>query len=276
MPKTRNQRILEKLSQYRGGKLWVFIVQQGWAALFGGLMLGGLILTHYVTLPWLPRYDWLFLWAITIQLFMLATKLEKPHEVLTILVFHLTGLLMELFKTSDGIGSWTYPGEAFFHLGNVPLFSGFMYAAVGSYIARAWRVMSLRYTHYPPRVLTAVLAVVIYLNFFTHHYIWDFRILLFLAVGALYGRTTVYFRPYNHEHKMPLLVGFLLITFFIWLAENIGTITKGWLYPSQLLGWQPVSLQKFGSWFLLMIISFVLVELLHHFRADIAAKHKAV
>lgn len=264
---TRNQRILERLSRYPGGKLWVFIVQQGWAALFGGLMLGGLILTNYVTLPWLSRYDWLFVWAIVIQIFMLITKLEKPHEVLTILVFHLTGLLMELFKTSDGIGSWSYPGQAFFHLGNVPLFSGFMYAAVGSYMARSWRVMSLRYTHYPARWVTVVVAILIYINFFTHHYMWDIRYLLFLAVALLYWRTRVYFTPYKHEHRMPLLLAFGLITFFIWIAENIGTITKAWLYPSQLIGWQPVSLQKFGSWFLLMIISFVLVELLHHYRA---------
>lgn len=235
-------------------------------------MLLALIVTSYYSFPWLSRYDWLFLIAVGLQIFMLVTKLEKPHEVVTILVFHLTGLLMELFKTSDGIGSWTYPGTAIFHLGNVPLFSGFMYAAVGSYMARSWRTMEMKFTNYPNRWLSAILALLIYANFFAHHYIWDMRYVLFILVIAMYWRTRVYFKPYRRTHSMPLLLAFLLITFFIWLAENIGTMTKTWLYPSQEIIWQPVSLQKYGSWFLLMIISFVLIELLHYFRKSRIAR----
>lgn len=62
------------------------------------------------------------------------------------------------------------PGDAFFHAANVPLFSGFMHAAAGSYIAPAWRVFDLSFTHYPRRLYTIFLAQAIYLNFFTHHY----------------------------------------------------------------------------------------------------------
>jgi uncharacterized membrane protein YoaT (DUF817 family) len=265
MRKTKNQQILHRISILPGGKLWVFIIQQGWAALFGGLMLSAIIFTSYVQLPWFARYDWLFLFALLIQAGMLATKLEKPHEVLTILIFHLTGLVMELFKTSAGVQSWSYPGDGLFKLETVPLFSGFMYAAVGSYMARSWRMMQLRYTHYPPRTLTAILAVVIYLNFFTHHFLPDIRVILFGAVLGLFGRTIVYFTPYRKEHRMPLVLAFCLITLFIWLAENIGTFTKTWLYSTQLNGWHMVEVQKLGSWFLLMIISFVLIEFLHYF-----------
>ena len=139
--KITKHRIIQRVRRLPGGPLLAFAIRQAWAALFGGLMLLGIIVTSYVDLPWLSQYDWLFVWAIIIQLFMLVVKLEKPHEVLTILLFHLVGLGMELFKTSGTIGSWTYPGEAFWRLGNVPLFSGFMYAAVGSYLARSWRVM---------------------------------------------------------------------------------------------------------------------------------------
>jgi uncharacterized membrane protein YoaT (DUF817 family) len=61
-----------------------------------------------------------------------------------------------------------------------------------------------------------------------------------------------------------LLLGFFLVAIFIWLAENIGTFTSVWLYPHQLKnGWSPVSVEKLGSWFLLMIISFVLVTTVH-------------
>lgn len=62
---------------------------------------------------------------------------------------------------------------------------------------------------------------------------------------------------------MPLLVAFLLTSLFIWVAENIGTWSKAWLYPNQRNGWELVSMSKLGSWYLLMIISVVLVTLVH-------------
>ena len=58
---------------------------------------------------------------------------------------------------------------------------------------------------------------------------------------------------------MPLLIVFVMIAVLIWVAENIGTYTGTWLYPHQRDGWEMVSLQKVGSWFLLMLISWVLV-----------------
>ena len=62
---------------------------------------------------------------------------------------------------------------------------------------------------------------------------------------------------------MPFLLGFLLVALFIWFAENLGTWAKAWAYPGQEDGWEPVSLAKLGSWFLLMIISVVLVSLVN-------------
>jgi uncharacterized membrane protein YoaT (DUF817 family) len=62
---------------------------------------------------------------------------------------------------------------------------------------------------------------------------------------------------------MPLLLGFALVALFIWLAENIATWSRVWLYPNQKSAWSMVSLAKFGSWYLLMILSFVLVNLVH-------------
>lgn len=258
------QQFLHRVERLPLGAFWVFGIRQAWAALFGGLMLGAIILTTYVDLPWLERYDWLFLMAIGIQLFMLAAKLEKPREVRTIVLFHLVGLGMELFKTSSSVGSWSYPGDAFFMLGNVPLFSGFMYAAVGSYLARAWRVFDLRFRPYPNRWATVALALAIYVNFFTHHFLWDIRYLLFAAILYLYGRTWVSYRINNTVRRMPLVVGFTLVALFIWLAENISTFTSIWLYPDQVEGWQLVSWHKIGAWLLLMVISFVMVELMNH------------
>ncbi|HSX00980.1 MAG TPA: DUF817 domain-containing protein [Candidatus Saccharimonas sp.] len=246
--------------------LWAFAVKQAWAALFGGLMLAALVLTAYVPLPWLARYDWLFLAAIAIQAFMLLAKLERPYEVITIVTFHLTGLAMEIFKTAPAIASWSYPGPAFFKVAAVPLFSGFMYAAVGSYMARAWRVFRLTFSHYPYRPATALLALAIYTNFFTHHYTYDVRYILFALILLIYGRVWVSYTINTVTRRMPLVVAFALIAFFIWVAENVGTYVKAWLYPGQLLAWHPVSLSKLGSWALLMVISYILVDLLQYAR----------
>ena len=48
---------------------------------------------------------------------------------------------------------------------------------------------------------------------------------------------------------------------FIWLAENIGTYSRAWVYPNQVHGWSMVSISKLSSWFLLLIISYALVAL---------------
>jgi uncharacterized membrane protein YoaT (DUF817 family) len=267
--------ILTRIERLPLGRLWSFALKQAWAALFGGLMLAALIATAYIDLPWLSRYDWLFLIAIGIQLFMLATRLERPHEVITIVAFHLTGLGMELFKTSSVINAWTYPGDAIFRLGNVPLFSGFMYAAVGSYMARSWRVFGLQFSRFPSRLATSVLALAIYINFFSHHFTYDIRYVLFAAVLLLYGPVWVTYTINTHVRRMPLVVGFVLIATFIWLAENISTYVHVWLYPNQVAQWHPVGLAKLGSWFLLMIVSFIMVDLLQYARARLAARRDA-
>ena len=108
-----------------------------------------------------------------------------------------------------------------------------------------------------------LLAVAIYVNFFAHHFTVDIRYGLFAATALLYLRTTVHYRVFRFRHRMPLLLGFLLVALFIWFAENIGTWSRAWLYPGQGDSWTPVSIQKLGAWYLLMIISFVLVTLVH-------------
>lgn len=264
---TSKQHVLDRIETWPFGKLWVFAIKQAWAAIFGGLMLGAIILTHFVTLPWLARADWLFLFAIAVQIVLLCTRLEKPHEVITILVFHLVGLGMEVFKTSALIGSWAYQGDAFFHVGNVPLYSGFMYAAVGSYIARSWRVLELTFTPYPKRLYTVLFGLAVYINFFSHHFAPDIRLMLFAAALILFDNTWVYYRLNVARHRMPLLLAFVFISIFIWLAENVATLSNAWLYPDQIDGWQLVSPGKIGSWLLLMIISFIMIDLLHYLRA---------
>ncbi len=246
----------------------VFGLKQAWACLFGGAMLAMIILTRYL---WpdgfaLARYDFLFLAALAIQLAMLVFKLETLAEARVILIFHVVGTVMEIFKTH--VGSWVYPEENLIRIAGVPLFSGFMYAAVGSYIARISRIFDIRYSRYPPMALTVILCAAIYVNFFSHHYLPDMRWLLLAATALLYWRTFVHYRVFRFRHRMPLLVGFFLVALFIWIAENIATFSRAWLYPGQLDGWTPVSVSKLGAWYLLMIISFVLVTLVRRPRAQ--------
>jgi uncharacterized membrane protein YoaT (DUF817 family) len=138
-----------------------------------------------------------------------------------------------------------------------------MYAAIGSYIARCWRLFDFRFTHHPPLWALVLLAVGIYVNFFAHHYLWDARLALFALTALLLGRCSVHFKVWHVHRRMPLLVGFALVALFIWIAENVGTFTAAWMYPNQRHGWQLVTYGKLGAWFLLMIISYVLVALLN-------------
>ena len=240
-----------------------FGVKEAWACLFGGLMLALLVGTFlFYPTDWpLPRYDFITLAAITIQIMLLLFRLETLEEAKIILVFHVVGTVMEIFKTH--VGSWAYPEFCYLNIFGVPMFSGFMYASVGSYIARIWRIFDFRFDRFPPLMLQAILALVVYINFFTNHYTTDIRIGLFIASALLYGPGVLWFKIDEKHRVMPLIVGMLLVATFIWFAENIATYAKAWTYPSQKSGWHMVSWSKLGSWYLLMIISFVLVAWVH-------------
>ncbi len=61
----------------------------------------------------------------------------------------------------------------------------------------------------------APLAIAIYVNFFAHHYVADFRLVLFVAAAVLFARTSVHFKPWRVHRRMPLLLGFVLVALFI-------------------------------------------------------------
>ncbi len=237
----------------------VFLLKQAWACIFGALLLAVIVAARlwYPDDSALARNDALTLGAIAIQLGMLAFRLESGRELWVIVLFHLTGTVMELFKTD--VGSWSYETEGFLRIGAVPLFSGFMYAAVGSYMVRVYRLHDLRFSRYPRVWLTTVLAALIYANFFTHHFIFDLRWVLLVLIAVLWGRTVMHFRIWRARVRAPQLLIFAGVALFIWIAENIATWAGAWLYPNQEAGWQMVSPQKLVSWFLLMIISVVMV-----------------
>ncbi len=236
----------------------VFVAKQAWAAIFGGLMLGAFLLARlYPDDAALARSDLLVLVAVVIQVVMVLTRLETLRELRVVILFHLVGTVMELFKTAAG--SWDYPLDGVLRIAEVPLYSGFMYAAVGSYMVRVHRLFDLRFDRWPPGPATALVAAAIYANFFTHHWWVDLRWVLTAAVLLLWARSVMHVRVHRRELRMPVLVSFALVALVIWLAENIATFAGAWLYPAQAAGWSPVHPEKVSSWFLLMIISVVLV-----------------
>jgi len=252
-----------------GAEFLMFGVKQARACVFAALFFSALIVIPRAGVMGLPRYDLLLIVAIAIQGWMLWAKLETTDELKAICLFHVVGFALEVFKTSSGIRSWSYPDPGYTKLFGVPLFSGFMYAAVGSYIIQAWRLLNLRIRHHPPYWMATVVALMIYANFFTHHFIGDYRWYLAAFALGLYARSVVVYRPLDKDRCMPLLLGFVLIGFFVWLAENISTFFGVWRYPNQLGAWATVHVGKWSSWSLLVIMTFTIVVHLKHIKSRI-------
>lgn len=250
-------------------EFWYFGIKEARSCLFVGLFFASILIVPKAGLFGLPRYDVLFVIALLIQAGMVWSKLETVDELKAVTLFHIVGFALEVFKVSGQIQSWAYPEFGYTKLWGVPLFSGFMYASIGSYIIQAWRLFDLRIRHHPPYWMAGLIGILIYLNFFTHHYIGDYRWYLAACALGLYARSSVVFRPLDRDRSMPLLLSFVLIGFFIWLAENMGTFFGIWRYPNQLGAWSTVHVGKWSSWSLLVIMTFTIVAHLKHIKRHI-------
>ena len=160
------------MAQWRSGAvvLGTFVVIQLRCCVFA-LLVVGLLAVCSVWPPggWgIARYDALLVGCLLAQLGLLWARVESPREAAVVLGFHALGFALEAFKVSQG--SWAYPEEAASKVFGVPLYAGFMYASVGSYMAQAWRQFGLRLSGLPPLPLQLVMTGSIYINFFTHHF----------------------------------------------------------------------------------------------------------
>jgi uncharacterized membrane protein YoaT (DUF817 family) len=240
------------------------LIRFGWlevqCCLFAAAVFVGLAASLAVPLP-VARYDLLLAYGLVVTAVFFLLRLETVREVAVILAFHLIGLGLELFKVR--VGSWSYPEDAWAKVAGVPLYSGFMYAAVGSYICQAFRRFDLRVNRFP-WLPASVLAVAAYANFFTHHYLPDVRWLVAIGFVVVLRRSRVSFTVGAHRYAMPLSLSFVLIGFFLWVAENGATWLGAWQYPDQADFWQLVHVGKWGSWALLVSLSFVLVAAVKH------------
>ncbi len=250
----------------RGGKVRALkqFIRFGWeqalSCLFPVVIFASLAITQIIPLPFLPRYDWLLIICILMQWFMLRSGLETKDELKVITLFHIIGLCLELFKVH--MGSWAYPEEGYTKVFGVPLYSGFMYASVASYLCQAWRRLDIQLMQWPSSYIVAPLALAIYLNFFTHHFWVDIRWGLSILVVIIFWKSYVVYKIDKSRYRMPIVFSFILIGFFIWIAENIATYFGAWEYPNQANTWSLVHLGKISSWLLLVIVSFLIVATL--------------
>lgn len=238
-------------------QLAAFFALQTKSCLFPLYIFFCLAITQLLDLPLLARYDWLLLFCLLMQGWMVYSGLETKDELKVITVFHFIGLGLELFKVN--IGSWSYPEEGLFTFYGVPLYSGFMYASVASYLCQCWRRFDVQVSGWPSLAVAAPLALAIYTNFFTHHYVPDIRWMLFALVAVVFWKSHVLFKINQVGYSVPLLLYFFLIGLLIWLAENIATFFGAWQYPNQSDVWSFVHIGKISSWLLLVIVSFLIV-----------------
>lgn len=260
-------------AQLKGYKRFIieflfFGIKQARSCLFAGLFFLAIFCIPRHGIWIFPRYDVLLFIAICIQVFMLIARLESIDEAKAIMFFHLIGFLLEWYKISI-VSSWSYNDFAYTKLCGVPLFSGFMYAAIGSYIIQAWRLFSMRVQYHPPYYLAIFASVLIYINFFTHHIFGDYRWYITCFLLGIYARSIIYFTPYDKERNMPLLLSFILVGFFIWLAENINTFLGIWTYPNQLGAWSLVHIGKWSSWSMLIVMTFTITLYLKNIKSKI-------
>lgn len=246
---------------------WEFVWQEALCSIFPICVLTLLLLSQVIRIPGLPRYDVLFVACVFIQALMVRYRLETVDEAKTIALFHVIGLVLELYKVNQG--SWTYPEGAYLKFAGVPLFSGFMYASVGSYVVQAWKRLNLKMSSWPATWSVVLVCVLIYGNFFTLHVMRDLRWPIIGLICVVFRQVWVSFQISDQRFKMPLLLSFVLIGLAVWVAENIGTCLHTWEYPYQANGWTHVDFGKLSSWSLMVILSVVLVAQLKKVKEQI-------
>jgi uncharacterized membrane protein YoaT (DUF817 family) len=227
------------------------------SAVFPCAIFGTLAATRHMSFGPFARYDVLFAAFVLLQLALILAKFEDWHDARIAISFHVVGLGLELYKVN--VGAWTYPEEAWTKIHNVPLYSGFMYGSVAAFLSQLWKRLQFSLTHWPAPYAVALLGMGIYLHYFASGYTAGMRSLLMLGTGWLFARSRLVYVNSGQRRSIPVLFVFSALGLFVWIAENLATYLGAWAYPYQLEHWQMVTLSKINAWFLLGIVSFILV-----------------
>ena len=244
---------------YFATEYFFFLLKSVLACSFALSLFMVLALSKKLSLGFIPRYDFILLMALGIQIWLVLTKQEHLYELKAICWFHLLGLLLEIFKSHPSIGSWAYPEFAYSKVFGAPLYCGFMYASVASFMMQFWRRTNMQLLNYQYPKLAMLLAALVYINFFTHHFIGDYRWILTALLFCCFWQSSVVFSCYKKQIRLPLIGCFALLGAVVWLGENIATFYGAWQYPNQIARWNWVHFGKVGSWSLMVVITFVII-----------------
>ncbi|MEM9715681.1 MAG: DUF817 family protein [Pseudomonadota bacterium] len=224
------------------------------AAVFGIAFLAAIVGTAVIWSPdWaLARNDALFGVGVVLMVAVFWTGVNRMADAVPIGIVFLLGIGLELHRT--GVGAWAYADGGVLKLGAKPLFVGFMYAAVASYVIRSLRLKELVVTRLPHWAVAAFVSVSIYGMFFVGVPDWVRPAVLALAV-IVFGMARVV-APSGSWLPVPVALG--LAAVLLWCAENVGTFSGTWTYRGQGPG-ELVDLTKISAWFLLLTVIFWVV-----------------
>ncbi len=254
--------------------LFYLFIQLWKSSLFAILFFICFAFGKYITSFGLILGDFMFICVILIQTILIISKYESRTECKVILIYHLLGFGMEAFKTHPAIASRSYQYVGFFSLLWVPLYSGFMYSAIGSFLFQSIHRLKLKFINFPPFHYSIPIVILIYINFFSHHFVSDIRYFLFLLILGVAYKTYSYFEIDKEIYRMHSLLAIFLASLCIWIAENIATLLWARVYPNQQLWRHIVSFHKIGSRFLLFTLSTVIVS--YVMRDEINNKDKKI
>ena len=198
------------------------------------------------------RTDALFVFGVLGLVAMFALGWNALGDALPIGAVFLAGVVLEWQRT--GAGAWAYEAGGVLQFGQKPLFVGFMYAAVGSYIIRSLRLKALMVTGMPAIWIGLGAGAVIYGSYFLSLPSWVRPLLLTFVVIVFSGARVR--SPSGSWLYVPVALAMAAV--LLWVAENVGTFTGTWSYPGQG-AYEFVSLSKIGAWFLLLNVCFLLV-----------------
>lgn len=87
-----------------------FIYHQSLSCIFPVVIFMTLALSNAIQIPGVSRYDFILIICLLAQYLMYKFKLESKDELKVIFLFHMIGLVLEIYKVN--FNSWSYPEEA--------------------------------------------------------------------------------------------------------------------------------------------------------------------
>lgn len=223
------------------------------AAGYALLLIGGLLVADLVPLP-VAQYDATLIYCVVVTVVAGGFGWLTRRELIAMLAGYVAVMVTELVAVAQGERS--YPLEGWSEIGGVPLLAGFGGAAVVSYVCRLWRLLAIEVEHFQS-VMAGGVALLIYANFISRHWLLDIRALLAPLLLVVLRRCWVTFTLCDRQRRIPAALGYLATVLPLWALERLCAFLAddGWL-------WSAVPVGSAGSWALLVAAAFLAVTFL--------------